>query len=178
VGVWVFLFAAALLSLERICYLRIWRNPEAFRASCMRAPVIHAREPVNALRYLFYGFKLLQCAVFIGWCYIHGDGQLVALAGGRFANLLGAALIMIGQLLNLSVFYRLGNVGVFYGNKFGYPVPWNPKFPFSIIDHPQYVGALLTIWGFFLVARFPHDDWYFLPLLETAYYFAGAYFER
>jgi phosphatidyl-N-methylethanolamine N-methyltransferase len=77
--------------------------------------------------------------------------------------------------VNVCVFYRLGNIGVFYGN---HEVPWNHRFPFSIIDHPQYVGALLTIWGFFLVARFPRDDWLFLPVLEPAYYFAGAYFER
>ena len=44
--------------------------------------------------------------------------------------------------------------------------------------HPQYTGALLSIWGFFLVMRFPHDDWYILPALETVYYVLGAYFER
>jgi len=26
--------------------------------------------------------------------------------------------------------------------------------------------------------RFPHDDWYILPALETVYYVLGAYFER
>jgi len=116
--------------------------------------------------------------VFVGWCYIYGDGMFVALAGGVTANFVGGVLMTIGQALNFCVFYRLGNIGVFYGNKFGHDVPWNHRFPFSIIDHPQYVGALLTIWGFFLVARFPHDDWLFLPVLETIYYFAGAFFER
>jgi len=83
-----------------------------------------------------------------------------------------------GQALNVSVFHRLGKIGVFYGNKLGYRIPWSRKFPFSCLKHPQYVGALLTIWGFFLVMRFPYDDWYLLPVLETVYYGFGAYFER
>jgi hypothetical protein len=178
VNLWVFLCAAALLSLERITYLWIWHAPEKFQRRCGESAFDGVRAPVHALRRLFYGFKVLQGAVFFGWCYIHGDGTLALLAGNAFANFVGGALIAIGQGLNFSVFYRLGTVGVFYGNRFGYQVPWNHKFPFSIVDHPQYVGALLSIWGFFLLMRFPHDDWYLLPVLETVYYFCGAYFER
>jgi methylene-fatty-acyl-phospholipid synthase len=91
---------------------------------------------------------------------------------------LGATMVAAGQGLNLAVFYRLGKIGVFYGNKLGYRIPWSRKFPFSCLKHPQYIGALLSIWGFFLAIRFPHDDWYWLPALETIYYSLGAYFER
>lgn len=175
---WVFLGAAVLLSIERLTYLSVWREPERFHHRCRRSAVNGWRAPVNALRWLFYVFKLLQGAVFAGWCYIHGDGIILAGNGGVLAAVAGALLILVGQGLNFCVFYRLGNIGVFYGNKFGYEVPWNRRFPFSLTDHPQYTGALMTIWGFFLLARFPHDDWYLLPALETAYYFAGAYFER
>ena len=51
-------------------------------------------------------------------------------------------------------------------------------FPFSWLRHPQYVGTVLTIWGLFLTVRFPHDDWYVLPVLETVYYAVEAYFEQ
>ena len=91
---------------------------------------------------------------------------------------LGGAMIIIGQILNISVFYRLGKVGVFYGNILGYELPWCREFPFSWLKHPQYVGTVLSIWGFFLVMRFPHEDWYLLPSLETVYYAFGAYCER
>jgi hypothetical protein len=37
---------------------------------------------------------------------------------------------------------------------------------------------VLTIWGFFLGVRFPHDDWFVLPLLETLYYVIGASLEN
>jgi methylene-fatty-acyl-phospholipid synthase len=169
--------AAALLSLERICYLWIWRNPRSFGAFCARVLPSRIREPVAALQYFFYGFKLLQCAVFVGWCYVHGNGSLFPLAGSAPALGLGAALLVAGQALNASVFYRLGRIGVFYGNKFGYDVGWCSRFPFSLFAHPQYAGALLSIWGFFLAMRFPHDDWFVLPALETVYYIAGAYLE-
>jgi phosphatidyl-N-methylethanolamine N-methyltransferase len=95
-----------------------------------------------------------------------------------FSFTLGGALIATGQFLNVSVFYRLGETGVFYGNRFGYDIPWCSEFPFSLLKHPQYVGTLLSIWGFFMAMRFPHTDWCMLPSLETAYYIAGAYLEQ
>ena len=135
-------------------------------------------ESPSVLRLLFYGFKLLQCAVFIWWCYFFADGSLLPFSGNLLSLGLGMALIVAGQTLNASVFYRLGKLGVFYGDRFGYEIPWCRKLPFSLCKHPQYAGALLSISGFFLFMRFPADDWYLLPLLETAYYTVGAYFER
>lgn len=175
---WVFLCAAALLSIERLFYLWIWHEPDKFRALCTRVAIGQLAEPVEALRLLFYSFKILQCAVFVGWCYLYGKGSLLPLSADPLALGLGGLLIVAGQFLNLGVFYRLGKIGVFYGDKFGYEVPWCLKFPFSLFKHPQYFGTLLSIWGFFLVMRFPHDDWYILPLLETVYYSLGAYLER
>jgi methylene-fatty-acyl-phospholipid synthase len=175
---WPFVTAALLLSLERLGYLWIWHRPKQFQRLCARARFVALRDPVAALRELFCGFKLLQCAVFVGWCAVYGGGEILALDGGVAVIAIGLLLIIVGQGLNLSVFYRLGTVGVFYGNKFGHRVPWNGAFPFSVFDHPQYIGALLTIWGFFLLARYPHADWYLLPILETIYYAAGAHFER
>jgi methylene-fatty-acyl-phospholipid synthase len=107
-----------------------------------------------------------------------GQTSSAPLRGGVLSLVVGGALIVVGQSLNLSVFYRLGRVGVFYGNRFGYEISWRREFPFSLLQHPQYVGTVLSIWGFFLVLRFPHDDWYLLPTLETVYYAVGAYFEQ
>ena len=162
--------------MERLAYAWIWRHPEEFRAWCDRVTVDGIR-PVDGLRYLFYGFKVLQLAVFAGWCYLHG-GRLVRFDAGAGPIAAGALLIGIGQLLNFAVFYRLGNIGVFYGNRFGHLSLSCRRFPFSIFEHPQYVGAVLSIWGLFLILRFPHEDWIALPLLETAYYYLGARAER
>ena len=173
----IFLCAAVVLSLERVCYVWIWRAPDAFRAWCDDLRIIDSRDPVDVLQLLFYGFKVLQISVFLGWCFIYGNGSLLPLSAGMVSFSLGMGLIVVGQMLNLSVFYRLGKVGVFYGNKFGYQVLWCRKFPFSWFKHPQYMGALLSIWGFFLVMRFPNEDWYILPALETVYYVLGARYE-
>ena len=175
-NLWVFLAAAVLLSFERICYIYVWRNPDSFRAFCNRTTVARFGEPVEVLQKLFYGFKGIQLAVFFGWCCFYGP--LSPLSGGIFSLVAGGSLIIAGQILNLSVFYRLGKVGVFYGNKFGYETTWSREFPFSFLEHPQYVGALVSIWGFFLAMRFPHPDWYVLPVLQTVYYALGAYFEE
>jgi methylene-fatty-acyl-phospholipid synthase len=135
-------------------------------------------EPVKALRRLFYFFKALQIWVFLAWCH-HFAGGSFGFAPERMLPIaVGGMLVLLGQTLNFSVFYRLGAIGVFYGNRFGHELPWCDEFPFSLLQHPQYMGALISIWGFFLAIRFPHFDWFLLPLLETVYYSVGARLER
>jgi phosphatidyl-N-methylethanolamine N-methyltransferase len=166
--------AAALLSLERLFYVWVWNRPQQFAVWCDRA---RKGTPVDALERAFFFFKLLQVSVFAGWC-LRQPGLTWPGSGGVASLLTGGSLLVGGQFLNYSVFRRLGRVGVFYGNRFGHLVPWCTEFPFSVLDHPQYVGALLSIWGFFLLMRFPQPDWLFLPAVETLYYAAGAYLER
>jgi phosphatidyl-N-methylethanolamine N-methyltransferase len=173
-----FLVAAALLSIERICYVWVWRHPDSFRRFCAVSIVDPFGAPVAALQKLFYCFKAIQLAVFFAWCLFFANGSLSAGSGGMFPFALAGILIATGQVLNFGVFWRLGEVGVFYGNRFGYEIAWSQDFPFSVLKHPQYVGALLSIWGFFLAMRFPHPDWILLPLLETVYYALGAYLEQ
>jgi methylene-fatty-acyl-phospholipid synthase len=177
-SLWVFLVAAAALSIERICYIIVWRHPESFRAFCSRPSVGHFGAPVAILQKLFYCFKAIQLTVFFGWCYRYGNGSIWPIDRSILPLVLGSALIVAGQTLNLSVFYRLGNIGVFYGDRFGYELPWTREFPFSLLKHPQYAGALLSIWGFFAAMRFPHEDWYMIPALETVYYILGTHFEK
>jgi methylene-fatty-acyl-phospholipid synthase len=169
--------AAVLLAMERACYVRIARAPEAFRRMCARPWMAGLGSPVTIVAALFGGFKVVQVAVFLGWCHVHGDGRLVP-ADPLTGVLLGAvALIAGGQVLVLSVFYRLGVIGVFFGDRLGHEVARCRAFPFSWFAHPQYVGTVLTSWGVFLAMRFPHPDWYVLPALETVYYVVGARLE-
>ena len=169
--------AAGLLSMERLCYIAIWREPRRFEAWCARFISPMWNDPVSALKRLFVGFKALQLAVFMAWCYVHGSGSLTP-AAPLAGVVAGGFLLILGQLLNASVFYQLGSTGVFYGNRFGHPVRWCLGFPFSHLRHPQYVGTVLSIWGFFLIMRFPNPDWIALPILETVYYALGAWLEN
>ena len=173
-----FIAAALLLSLERISYILIWYHPERFQQLCRQPLLSRFGDPVDVLQLLFYGFKAIQLTVFIGWCYLFGNGDLSPFTGSVLSLVVGSMLIVIGQVLNFSVFYRLGKVGVFYGNRFGHQIPWCDRFPFSLIRHPQYVGTLVSIWGFFLVMRYPYGDWFVLPALQTVYYWVGARFEQ
>lgn len=173
---WLLLAAAALvLSVERACYVWISRAPHLFRRWCARPLVARVGPPIVVVRLLFVAFKLVQGGVFLGWCGVLGDGLPTVTPGSAAA--LGGGLVLVGQGLSTLVFYRLGWVGIFFGDRLGYEVPWCRAFPFSVLSHPQYVGAVLTIWGIFLLTRFPHDDWLLLPVLESILYLTGAYLE-
>jgi protein-S-isoprenylcysteine O-methyltransferase Ste14 len=174
-SLWLLLIAALLLAVERVSYVWIARAPRSFRRWCARPAVARLGEPVAVVRALFIGFKVLQATVFVGWCLALGDGSPAPRDGVAWG--LGLLLMLVGQVLSVLVFHRLGRVGIFFGDRLGYEVPWCRAFPFSVLAHPQYVGAVMTIWGFFLITRFPHDDWILLPALETVFYVAGAYLE-
>ncbi len=162
--------AALLLAIERVSYVLIWHHPEAFQRLCARGLVPGQRDPVDALRTLFVGFKLIQLGVFLGWMS-HFGGQFPPLPTASVPIVvLGSALLLLGQLLNFSVFWRLGKHGVFYGNRLGHKLPWVEGFPFSLLPHPQYLGTLMSIWGLFLIMRHPYPDWIVLPTLSTIYY--------
>lgn len=175
---WSLLTAAGALSLERFWYAWVWCHPQSFHRFCAHPLIAVFGEPVDVLRNCFVCFKTLQLAVFFGWCYLYGDGTIIPTGDDGPWVVAGGVLIAMGQVLNVGVFMQLGKIGVFYGNTLGYRVPRCEGFPFSLLRHPQYTGAVLSIWGFFLTTRFPHDDWFILPLLQTGYYLAGAYVER
>lgn len=47
----------------------------------------------------------------------------------------------------MAVYTAIKPVGIYYGCKLGYDVPWCTGFPFNTVPHPQYVGSVLTVWG-------------------------------
>lgn len=170
------LVAGALLGVERACYVWIARAPRSFRAWTARPRVTWLGEPVAVVEMLFYAFKVLQLSVFIGWCYLHEPSLVPSAPPGVIA--VTGALFLAGQALVMIGFYRLGRVAVFFGDRLGYDAPWCSAFPFSVLPHPQYLGAVVSIWAFFAVMRYPHTDWYLIPVVETIYYVAGAALEE
>ena len=175
---WLLCAAAVLLSVERIAYVLIWRDPSTFKRWSMHPSLASRGGPVELLMWLFVAFKVLQVAVFGGWHLMLGDGTIWPHSRDLSVIATGVVLIAAGQAWNLSVFKRLGKVGVFYGNRLGHSVSWCRRFPFTWFEHPQYVGTVIAIWGFFIAMRFPAPDWILIPLLETIYYTAGARLEQ
>jgi methylene-fatty-acyl-phospholipid synthase len=166
---------AALLSLERLCYVWAWRRPRSFARAGRRWRL--GRDPVTALERAFCFFKLVQTAVFAAWCLWFAPDHRPAMSSSDEAILLGGLLVVAGQTLNFSAAWRLGRVGMFYGIRFGHRVPRVDRFPYSVLTHPQYFGTVATIWGLFLALRFPEPDWIVLPLLESTYYLVAAFLE-
>ena len=176
---WIaFITAAVLLAFERVTYAFIWYAPGLFRQLCLSWPLNRFATPVDAMQALFYLFKAIQLGVFLGWCVFFSNRFPPLPTAPPAALTIGILLLIVGQVLNASVFWRLGKRGVFYGNKLGHDVPWVDGWPFSLVPHPQYFGTAVSIWGFFLVMRFPSPDWIALPLLQTVYYIIGARIER
>lgn len=167
--------AAALLGLERIFYFWLSRRPLTFVRICRSAGGL---DPVRAVEGLFYAFKTIQAGVFLWWCLAFSGGALLPVAAGPVAVAAGALLVAGSQVLNVMAFRRLGRVAAFYGREFGLSVPWRSEPPFTWTRHPQYLASVGTTWGVFLIFRFPHDDWFWLPLLTTVYYWLGATLER
>lgn len=169
---------AALLAIERVIYWYAWTRPNRFAARVRRCPLPSRNDPVRALRSLFYACKLIQLAVLVGWCMWFGQTWFPTPTAPIGMVAFGVALIAAGQVLNAGVMRKLGTDGVFYGNRFGRGVEWQTGFPFSLFPHPQYLGALISVWGFLLAMRYPNADWIVLPLVSTVYYALGARLER
>jgi len=102
-----------------------------------------------------YALKAHQTTVFAAWCLVYGNGSLAPAHPGPIVLGGAAALVVVGQILVIATFYRLGRTGVFFGDRFGYEVRHCREFPFSLLSHPQYVGTMLTIWGVLSGAPIP-----------------------
>lgn len=170
------LLASSLLSIERISYVLIWRKPREFARWAARTRI--AGGPVRALERLFCVFKFLQLLVFSSWIFAFSDSSVPFPTGSIVSQSVAAGLILAGQLLNFSTFWQLGRKGIFYGARFGHDIPWRTGFPFSVCPHPQYLGTVMSIWGVFLLFRYPGTDWYLIPFVETVFYMLGAYLEK
>lgn len=162
---------AVLLSLERLCYGVVWKKPGA--VSSVSSMVGMKKKEPEFLFSMVRMFKLVQMYVFGTWYYSHYGTALPSL--GWTQLIIGLGLITFGQILNCMVWYRIGVDGVCYGCKFGRNVPWCTEFPFSHFAHPQYLGAILTVWGMFVFSSQDHSDWFILPLIESALYLTSMY---
>ena len=89
---------------------------------------------------------------------------------------LGWGLMVIGQVLNLAVFYRLGLFGVYLGDYFGIFVLDAPvtAFPYNVTNDPQYWGSALTFLGDAIAYRSPAGIFQTL-ILGIVYKFASIF---
>jgi len=162
---------AVLLSLERLMYGVVWKKPQTVSKAAQLVGM-KQKEPEMIFNFV-RGFKLVQMYVFGTWYWTHYGTNLPSLSWTQF--LIGVPLLLFGQILNFMVWYRIGIEGVCYGCKFGRDIPWCTQFPYSHFSHPQYLGAILTVWGMFVFSWNDCPDWYILPVMETMLYCSSMY---
>jgi methylene-fatty-acyl-phospholipid synthase len=144
-----------LLSPERIFYIVVNYNPHVV------TKLFHKNE-VRFISRMCLFFKMYQAGIFYLY-FVNYDIHL------NF-SLLGTLLILKGQLLNLYCFYLLKEEGIFYGNQFNKQLPWITTFPYNVMQNPQYIGVIISIWGMW----FNTTDPYTIPMISSVLYYIGA----
>ena len=79
---------------------------------------------------------MLQLSVFVAWCYVHGGAFPWPSGHDPFVMGFAIALALVGLILVFATFYRLGRIGVFFGDQLGFVVRCCREFPFSLLSHP------------------------------------------
>jgi len=116
--------------------------------------------------------KLLQLWAFVTWYLSENKGPVNFITLEPIRWLIGLPLIIAGQALNYGIYHAIGQDGVYYGVKLGKKVPWYNGFPFNVVAHPQYVGAVFTLWGIAVLISTPAHA---LGLLQLCVLVTGLY---
>lgn len=78
-------------------------------------------------------------------------------SNNTFFIIFGSLLLTIGQIFNVSVYNILGEKGVYYGLQYNTVEKKIIKgFPF-IINHPLYIGGILSYLGIYLMVGYKND---------------------
>lgn len=181
------LAAVLSLSLERLTYTTVWVFPAFFTRFCR---LFKANNAVDVVVVFFMVNKVLQFLAFVGW-WVHTSGTpLLELVQSGIPAMLesctlfqlvaGLQMILLGQWLNGAIYKAIGKDGVYYGVRLGRPVSWYEGFPFNVVAHPQYTGAVMTAWGLAILLATPHHvraGWFGIAAAQTAYYIYMALVE-
>jgi len=139
---------AAAISTTHVLYAFIWYNPKVFTDICARVPLrLLGDHPVEVFHHLVVLLKGLQQLAAVA---LFADCSMTKLVSMLLATTwvewcIVAALMAVGQSLNVAIYNAIGKDGVYFGFKLARHVPWSTAFPFNAgFRHPQYVGATLS----------------------------------
>ncbi len=136
-------------SFSHLFYYYIWNHREHFIFFAEH----YNLSPIKLITYLGFTQKILQF-IFIYLQSINNNTLIPYFENLNIGNII---LIIIGQILNISVYYKLGTKGVYYGNIFGLNLPYINTFPYNIgIKNPQYTGCILTLCGLYPLISFEY----------------------
>ena len=90
---------------------------------------------------------------------------------------IGYMILLLGITLVLSATYKLGIIGTFNGDAYGFLLPSIiTSFPFNLFSAPMYLGSTLNFLGYAMINNSPTGI--FLTMLVAAAYFCGTFFEE
>lgn len=136
-------------------YALVWLRPDLIKGGVRN--VIRVGITARALQLFFFSLVLY--------------GYEISLRFSSFKML----FIIVGQLLNLSVYDKLGLEGVYYGSQFK-KLPIISEFPYTVCSNPQYVGCVLTHYGILLF--WPYQEVCLITLYSILWYFATTEIEK
>ncbi len=95
----------------------------------------------------------------------------------QYMTFLGYLMLLLGITLVSSATYKLGIIGTFNGDAYGFLLPSIiTSFPFNIFNAPMYLGSTLNFLGYAFINK--SATGIFLTILVAAAYFFGTFFEE
>jgi hypothetical protein len=146
-------------TIPHIIYYYIWNNPDHYIKIINKINYLDVNNfSLYFLYYISIFIKQLQLIYIIYNSYLNYTFIEYFYNDYLFLKLL---IIIFGQILNCSVYYKLGLTGVYYGNKLGYPTKWIVGFPYNFCNNPQYIGSIMSYIGLYGIT----DIYYILYII-------------
>ena len=161
--------AFLLLGIERFLYSYVFHFPQHFiercKAGTFGTSIQKEAEFWRGFMYLGMRIKIFQFSVIAYDLFVKNTIHFPEITE---KCMLGAAILVLGQVLNAAAFNALGCIGVYYGHELGYKVPRVSAFPYNLgFSDPQYWGVVATVFGLYLMLNVQS---LFIPFLELFWY--------
>ena len=109
--------------------------------------------------------------------YVVNTSNIFSIIDNQYMTFLGYLMLLLGNILVLSATYKLGIIGTFNGDAYGFLLPSIiTSFPFNIFNAPMYLGSTLNFLGYAMIKK--SITGFFLTILVAVAYVCGTFFEE
>ena len=109
--------------------------------------------------------------------YVVNTSNIISIIDNQYMTFLGYLMLLLGNILVLSATYKLGIIGTFNGDAYGFLLPSIiTSFPFNIFNAPMYLGSTLNFLGYAMIKK--SITGFFLTILVAIAYAFGTFFEE
>ena len=109
--------------------------------------------------------------------YVVNTSNIISIIDNQYMTFLGYLMLLLGNILVLSATYKLGIIGTFNGDAYGFLLPSIiTSFPFNIFNAPMYLGSTLNFLGYAMIKK--SITGFFLTILVAVAYVCGTFFEE